>query len=61
MCFKSEALSWCKKYGKTNTDYLTALHAVEFEIFNALDASQSIEDIKSCMDSLFIALEVLNK
>ena len=61
MAYQTEALNWVRKYGQTNTDYLTALHTIEFHIEHALEVAETIEDIELCSLALINSLRVLNK
>lgn len=59
MNYKDEALHWVRNHGQSNTDYLSALHAIEFMIDDALTISESIEDVELCFISLTCALNIL--
>lgn len=61
MNYKIEALNWVRKHGETNTDYLNALHAIEFLIDDALEIAETKDDFELCELARKQALEILSR
>lgn len=59
MNYKTESLQWVRKHGQTNTDYISALHANDFIIDQAVEVAESPHDLELCELARVCALRVL--